>query len=73
MRILKFSVEYDEEAKMFVASWDDPHGGGITTQAESLEELEDAISEALRCHFGKRTAPRKVSLHFENDPVLQLA
>ena len=72
MRI-KFNIEHDEESGVFVASWDDPKGGGITTQAESLEKLEEAIIEALHCHFAKRTAPREVSLHFESDPVLQFA
>ena len=66
-------TEFDEEAKVFVASWDNPCGGGITTQSESLEDLKDAILEALECHFEKRTTPRKVSLHFENDPILQFA
>jgi predicted RNase H-like HicB family nuclease len=72
MRI-KFAVEYDEEARMFVASWDDPRGGGITTQAESVEKLEEAISEAVRCHFEKRATPEKVALHLESDLVLQVA
>ena len=66
-------VEQDEETGVFVASWDDPQGGGITTQADSLEELYGAVREAIRCHFENRTAPRKVSLHFETDPVLQVA
>ncbi|PYJ47616.1 MAG: 2-oxoisovalerate dehydrogenase [Verrucomicrobia bacterium] len=66
-------IERDEETGVFVASWDDPQGGGITTQADSLEELADAIREAIRCHFANRTAPREVFLHFETDPVLQVA
>ncbi len=66
-------VERDEETGVFVASWDDPRGGGITTQADSFEELAVAVHEAFRCHFENRTAPREVSLHFETDPVLQVA
>ena len=66
-------VEQDEETGAFVASWDDPQGGRITTQADSLEELYGAVREAIRCHFENRTAPRKVALHFETDPVLQVA
>jgi len=66
-------VEQDEETGVFVASWDDPRGGGITTQADSLEQLYDAVREAIRCHFANRTALREVSLHFERDPVLQVA
>jgi len=46
---------------------------GVTTQADTLEELYRAVPEAIRCHFAKRTAPSKVALHFETDPVLQVA
>lgn len=71
--LLAFQIERDEEAGVFVASWDDPNGGGITTQAETLIELAEAIKESVRCHFTGRPGPREVTLHFENDPVLQLA
>jgi hypothetical protein len=69
---LAFKIERDVEAGVLVASWDDPEGGGITTQAENLTELAEAIKESVRCHFAGRSAPREVSLHFESDPVLQL-
>ena len=45
MSRVQFEIEQDEEANVFVASWDDPTGGGITTQARSLSELYDAIQE----------------------------
>jgi hypothetical protein len=61
------------EAGVLVASWDDPEGGGITTQTDNLTELAEAIKESVRCHFAGRSVPREVSLHFESDPVLQLA
>ena len=69
----KFTVERDEKAGLFVASWDDPAGGSITTQGKYLRELASAIEEAVRCHFAGRTAPREVALHFADNPVLQLA
>ena len=69
----KFTIERDEKAGLFVASWDDPAGGGITTQGKDLRELASAIEEAIRCHFAGRTAPREVALHFADNPVLQLA
>ncbi len=69
---LAFKIERDVEAGVLVASWDDPEGGGITTQARNLTELAEAIKESVRCHFSGRSAPREVSLHFESDPVLQL-
>ena len=70
---LAFKIERDVEAGVLVASWDDPDGGGITTQAKNLTELAEAIKESVRCHFAGRSAPREVSLHFESDLVLQLA
>ena len=73
MESLAFKIERDVEAGVFVASWDDPEGGGITTQAKNLTELAEAIKESVRCHFSGRSAPCEVSLHLESDPVLQLA
>ena len=70
---LAFKIERDVEAGVLVASWDDPEGGGITTQANNLTELTEAIKESVRCHFAGRSVPGEVSLHFESDPVLQLA
>ena len=70
---LAFTVERDNETGIYVAFWDDPNGGGITTQANSLAQLSEAVQEAVRCHFSGRPAPREVTLHFESDPVLQLA
>ena len=70
---LAFRIERDVEAGVLVASWDDPDGGGITTQAKNLTELAEAIKQSVRCHFVGRSAPSEVTLHFESDPVLQLA
>ena len=73
MKLLRFTIERDEKSGAFTAWWDDPEGGGITTQADSLAELPGAIDEAVRCHFGTKRSPRQVALHFEHDPILQLA
>jgi hypothetical protein len=48
---LRFTVEKEEAAGLLVASWDDPEGGGITTQGTGLVELARSIEEAIRCHF----------------------
>ena len=69
---LAFKIEPDVEAGVLIASLM-TQGGGITTQAKNLTELAEAIKESVRCHFAGRSAPREVSLHFESDPVLQLA
>lgn len=73
MGAIEFRIERDEEAGLFIASSEDPDGGGISTQAETFAELEGAIREAIGCHFVDRPRPREVILHFEEDPVLQLA
>jgi predicted RNase H-like HicB family nuclease len=73
MKVLEFTVEHDEETGEFTASWDDPHGGGITTQASTFEKLLDSLSEAVNCHFVDRPAPRRarVSFNFHRELELQ--
>ncbi len=66
-----FSVEPDLEEGAFVASWDDPAGGGITTQATTLSELVEALKEATVCHFADGHRPSRASLQF-NRAELQL-
>lgn len=73
MKLLQFTIERDDKSGAFTAWWDDPNGGGITTQADSLAELPKAIHEAVRCHFSEEKSPRQVALHFQHDPILQLA
>jgi hypothetical protein len=51
---LVFTIERDEETGAFTASWDDPEGGGITTQALGFTDLSGAITEAVQCHFTER-------------------
>ena len=72
MSPMEFKIEQDGKSNVFMASWDDPDGGGITTQAETLPELYSAIQEAVHCHFAAPPAPCEVALHFENDPVLHI-
>jgi hypothetical protein len=64
-----FHVEGDE-AGTLVAWWDAPAGGGITTQAKDLRELQDQVTDAVRCHFDEGDAPRRIRLHFVADLVL---
>lgn len=66
-------IEFDEEARSFVASWDEPGGGGISTQASDLAELQRNVSEAVRCHFEAGETPESIRLHFLVDPVLRAA
>lgn len=69
---ITFLVETDLEGGAFVASWDDPEGGGITTQADTLRELAEALKEAAVCHFSSKNRPVKASLKFA-PAELQLA
>src|SRR5438105_13377960 len=73
MSRVQFEIEQDEEANVFVASWDDPTGGGITTQARSLSELYEAIQESVRSHFADRRARPEGTLHFKNAPTFHAA
>jgi len=57
MSPVEFKIEQDEESNVFVASWDDPDGGGVTTQADTLPELYSAIREAVHCHFAGPCSP----------------
>ena len=59
MSPMEFKIEQDEKSNVFMASWADPDGGGITTQAETLPELYSAIQEAVRCHFAAPLLPVK--------------
>lgn len=70
---ITFNVEACEETCGYVARWDDPLGrGGITTQGDSLAELQEMIADAVQGYFEPDETPNRVSLHFATDPVLQL-
>jgi predicted RNase H-like HicB family nuclease len=72
MKVLEFVVEHDEETGAFTASWDDPKGGGITTQAATFEELLSSLTEAVNCHFVNRPAPKRARVSFRFDRELEL-
>ncbi len=55
---------------MLVASWDAPGGGGITTEGKDLRELQEQVTDAVRCHFDASETPRRIRFHFVADPVL---
>jgi hypothetical protein len=58
---------------LLVAHWDDPQGGGLTTQSEHLADLEASIRDAVEVHFDPEELPARIRLHFGNDPVLAAA
>ena len=63
-----FQVESDDG--VLVASWDAPTGGGITTQGKDLRDLQEQVTDAVRCHFDAESVPRRIRFHFVADPVL---
>ena len=70
---ITFSVETCAETGGFVARWDDPTGGGITTQGDTLAELQTMVSDAVGGYFADGRAPARVRLHFVQDPVFAVA
>jgi hypothetical protein len=70
---LQFTVERGSKPGVLVASWDDPKGGGITTQANGLSALMKAIQKAVRCHFEGRVPPKRAQLNFTEAAEMELA
>ena len=67
MDTITFNIDTDTESGWLIASWDEPQGGGITTQAINLGDLEANIREAVSCHFEEGQCPSDVKLHFLQD------
>jgi len=69
-----FLVEPCPETGGYVARWDAPRGGGgITTQGDSFAELDAMITDAVDGYFDVGKRPKRVRLHFSQDPVLAVA
>lgn len=68
---ITFQIARDEESGWLVASWDAPGDtGGITTQGEDLQDLQQQLTEAVSAHFDDGKSPRRIRLQFDNDPML---
>jgi predicted RNase H-like HicB family nuclease len=72
MKEITFQVTPCDETGGYVARWDDANGG-ITTQGDTLEELNLMVADAVRGYFEPSQPPRRVRLHFVEDPALVLA
>ena len=70
---ITFQVEPCTETGGFVASWDDPQGGGITTQGDDLADLQRMVADAVSGYFDAGKAPARVRLHFLRDPEFAVA
>jgi predicted RNase H-like HicB family nuclease len=68
-----FNVTPCDETGGYVARWDaGAKKGGITTQGETLAELEEMIADAVAGYFEGTKPPLRVRLHFAEDPVFPL-
>ncbi len=45
-------------------------GYSIYTEAEDLDELRDAIRDAVKCHFEEDKLPQIIRLHLVKDEVI---
>ena len=45
-------------------------GESIFTEADTLEELNSQVRDAVRCHFEESEAPKVIRLHFVRDEVI---
>ena len=73
MFTLTFEVTLCAEDGGYVARWDDPAGGGMTTQGDSFADLEAMVLDAVDGYFADAPKPASVRLHFVDDPVLSVA
>ena len=44
-------------------------GHSIFTEAETWEDLQEAVRDAVRCHFDPEALPTAVQLHYFRDEV----
>ena len=71
--VLTFQITSCPETGGYVARWDDPAGGGITTQGDSFPEIEHMVRDAIEGYFFDRPGPSRIRLHFVEDPELAVA
>ena len=67
MQTLEFNVR--EEDGGYVARWDNPDGGGITTEGDSLTELLEMVKDAVAGYFDPIARPVQVELNFSENPA----
>ena len=61
MNEIIFSIEPCRETGGYVARWDAPDGGGITTQGDSFADLEAMVADAVDGYFGAGTLTTSAS------------
>lgn len=71
--MITFNITPCPETGGFIARWDDAAGGGITTQGDTIAELEAMIRDAVIGYFFEQATTPRVRLHFVEDPELAVA
>ena len=61
-----FLVEPDPESGFTARAL----GASIYTQAETFEELKEAVRDAVLCHFDDGQAPKLIRLHQIHDTLI---
>ena len=47
-------------------------GESIYTQGETIEELQEMVQDAVRCHFDEHSRPQLIRSHIVRDQVIAL-
>ncbi len=47
-------------------------GDSIYTEGDTIEELKEAVADAVRCHFEDSDRPQIIRLHFVKEEVISL-
>ncbi|MCC6426801.1 MAG: 2-oxoisovalerate dehydrogenase [Phycisphaerales bacterium] len=66
MTEIVFTVEEDPSGG-FVAH---AAGAAIHTQGDTIDELREAVCDAVKCHFEDSQRPRLIWLHYVRDEVI---
>ena len=67
---ITFELTPCEESGGYIARWDDPAGGGICTQGDSFEDLDDMVRDAVAGYFADREKPASIRLRHSPPSVL---
>lgn len=66
MQELIFAVEEADEGGYVARAL----GASIFTEGNTLDELREAVRDAVRCHFDEGEGPKVIRFHFVREEVL---
>ena len=47
-------------------------GESIFTEGDTIEDIKEAIKNAVRCHFEEEDLPKIIRIHFVKDEILTI-